>query len=56
LGLELSTELASVFLGHIFDRFSGLDLTIPPVQFSGTTSAWAGSEGMPRCLADSPEK
>jgi len=38
LSLELSTELASVFLGHIFDRFSGLDLTIPPVQFSGTTS------------------
>jgi hypothetical protein len=38
LGFELGTELASVFIGHVLDRFSGLGLTIPPVQFSGATS------------------
>jgi hypothetical protein len=38
LGFELSTELTSTFLGHGLDRFSGVGLTIPPVQFSGATS------------------
>jgi hypothetical protein len=38
LDFELGTELTSVFLGHVLDRFSGLDLTIPLVQFSGPTS------------------
>jgi hypothetical protein len=38
LGFELGTELTSTFLGHGLDRFSGLGLTIPPVQFSGATS------------------
>jgi hypothetical protein len=38
LGFEFWTEFSSVFIGHVLDRFSGLGLTIPPVQFSGSTS------------------
>ena len=38
LGLEFGTEFPSVFIGHDLDRLSGLDLTIPSVQFSGATS------------------
>jgi len=43
-GFQIGTVLTA-FLGHV-DRFSGLDLTIRPVQFPGTTSLEPG-----RCIA-----
>ena len=54
LGFELGTELTSVFLGHVLDRFSGLDLTIPPVQFSDPTSQMSMRDSLRADTRNSP--
>jgi len=54
LGFEFRTKLASIFLGHISDRFLVLFLTIPPVQFLGATSEHLNGPRRESILKDQP--